>query len=274
MGLQALLNDCGDTDFEELMFWGRISGLRADFYIAVGVTYSKQYEFPTKTFYFASSNDFVFKQFREINTLHKDKYDGLVGPFTGDSAHVYVKVENETDPNAEAAATEEPVEERDPLEDTPPEDPNKGVVYRSLIEEDRLLYTVMAIENDCQICPHGAFRLTEDHEVERNVAFRGLAREQCFSLSSYSHFRNCQDETKKAMLLQDDAVYQPDFLDEVCSDLPNGMWSCQKDVTGQMAIIRNNVWAGFTAYHKACSEEFGGIYVGDGLKNLDLCFQL
>lgn len=132
----------------------------------------------------------------------------------------------------------------------------------------------MAIENDCQICPHGAFRLTEDHEVERNVAFRGLSGDKCFKLSTYSHFRNVQDEEKKELLLRDDAVFQPDFLDEVSSDQPVGMWSCQKDATGCVAIIRNNVWAGFTAYHKASSADFGGVYVGDGLKNLDLCFQM
>jgi hypothetical protein len=39
MGLQSLLNDCQESDFEELLFWGRISGLRADYYIAIGVTY-------------------------------------------------------------------------------------------------------------------------------------------------------------------------------------------------------------------------------------------
>jgi len=61
MGLQALLNESRDTDFEELMFWGRVSGLRADYYVAVGVTYAKQYEFPTKTFFFACSGDFVFR---------------------------------------------------------------------------------------------------------------------------------------------------------------------------------------------------------------------
>lgn len=97
MGLQALLNKASETDFEELLFWGRVSGLRSDYFVATGITYTRQYEFPTKTFYFASSNDFVFKQFRDINTLHKDKYDGLVTPFTGDSNHVYIKVENETD---------------------------------------------------------------------------------------------------------------------------------------------------------------------------------
>ena len=99
------------------------------------------------------------------------------------------------------------------------------MVYRSLIEEDRLLYVVLAIENDCQIAPKGAFRMTDAHEVERNVAFRGLPSADCFSLASYSHFRNCQDEAKKAALLEDDAVFQPDFLDEVSTDLPKCMWS-------------------------------------------------
>ena len=191
LGLQALLNQSSDSDFEEMMFWGRISGLSADYYIAMGVTYSQQYEFPTKTFFFANSNDMVFRQFRDINTLHKDEYDKIATPFEGDSNKIYIKIENETDPNEEA---KEPVEEepRDPLEDTPEEDPNKGKVFRSMIEEDRLLYTVLAIENDCQICPHGAYRLNESHEVERNVAFRGLPSDRCFSLANYSHFRNVQ----------------------------------------------------------------------------------
>ena len=76
------------------------------------------------------------------------------------------------------------------------------------------------------------------------------------------------------MLLKDDAVFEPNFLDEVSKDTPKGMWSIQKDANGQTAIIRNNVWSGYTAYHKACSCDFGGVYVGDGQKNLDLVFQL
>jgi len=73
-------------------------------------------------------------------------------------------------------------------------------------------------------------------------------------------------------LLEDDAIFQPNFLDEVADDMPQGCWSIQKDSTGQVAVIRNNVWAGFTAYYKVSSNDFGGIYVGDGLKNLDLPF--
>ena len=41
-----------------------------------------------------------------------------------------------------------------------------------------------------------------------------------------------------------------------------------------MAVIRNNIWAGFTAYHRAGCADYGSVYVGDGSKNLELCFQL
>ena len=40
IALQQLLNNAKDSDFEELLFWGRVSGQKADYYIAMGVTYS------------------------------------------------------------------------------------------------------------------------------------------------------------------------------------------------------------------------------------------
>lgn len=95
MGLQQLLNESADAEFEELLFWGRVSGTTQDYYIAMGVTYKHQYEFPTKCFFFASSNDFVFRKFRDMNTQHKDEYDKILTPFIGDSAHVYIKEERE-----------------------------------------------------------------------------------------------------------------------------------------------------------------------------------
>lgn len=35
------MNEAKAEDFEELLFWGRISGIAADYYIAMGVTFSK-----------------------------------------------------------------------------------------------------------------------------------------------------------------------------------------------------------------------------------------
>jgi hypothetical protein len=50
-----LLNTSKTADFEELMFWGRIEGLKNDYYIAIGVTYTDKFEFPEKRFYWATS---------------------------------------------------------------------------------------------------------------------------------------------------------------------------------------------------------------------------
>jgi len=48
------------------MFWGKITGIKNDYYIAVVITYSNNYEFPHKTFYWALGDEF---QFREMPTL-------------------------------------------------------------------------------------------------------------------------------------------------------------------------------------------------------------
>lgn len=89
------------------------------------------------------------------------------------------------------------------------------VVKINLKEIDRLLYTVLAIENDCHILPQGAMRLTESHEVSRNAAFKGLNEKEFCNLKCYSHFRNVQSKVKAQALLQDDAVFQRNFLDDL-----------------------------------------------------------
>ena len=63
-------------------------------------------------------------------------------------------------------------------------------VLSFLAELDRLTTVVHAIENDCQICPVGSFKMTPEHQVRRNEAFRGLEREGGMRLDSYLHFRN------------------------------------------------------------------------------------
>ena len=57
VALQELLNSCGPTDFDELLFWGRVTGLKSDYYIAMGVCYKDRYEFPEKKFYWCSSGN-------------------------------------------------------------------------------------------------------------------------------------------------------------------------------------------------------------------------
>ena len=43
-------------------------------------------------------------------------------------------------------------------------------------------------------------------------------------------------------------------------------------MNGSAALIRNNVWKGFTAYASASNAKNGCCYVGNGLKNNDFTF--
>lgn len=192
MALQQLINTSADADFEELLFWGRLSGLNADYYIAVGLVYTGRYEFATKRFYYATTQDFSFKPFPALNDQHKELYDGLKSMLTGNPKLIHKKVEPEKSAEAQEQeeAAKKPVKEVDPLASSEEEDPNALIVPVDLKEIDRVHYIVRAIENDCHIAPQGAFKLTTAHEVARNEAFKGLAISEAFKLSSYSHFRH------------------------------------------------------------------------------------
>ena len=66
----TMLNEAADEDFEELLFWGKISGVKNDYYIAMGVTYTDKYEFPEKRFYWALSTNYSFCAFPAKNDQH------------------------------------------------------------------------------------------------------------------------------------------------------------------------------------------------------------
>lgn len=70
--------------------------------------------------------------------------------------------------------------------------------------------------------------------------------------------------------MQDNTVYMRNFLDDLAGDKPTGVWGIQKDSTGKSAIIRHHAWCGFTAYHRSQTNVFGSVYIGDGVRNLDL----
>ena len=93
LGIQQLLNNSVDDEFEELLFWGKIIGMNKDYYIAMGIKYSDKYEFPEKSFYWALSSDFVFKKFDALNDYNKDHYDGIKTLILGDPKFVHRSVE-------------------------------------------------------------------------------------------------------------------------------------------------------------------------------------
>jgi radial spoke head protein 9 len=73
------------------MFWGRIEGMKQDYYICLGVTFTDKFEFPEKRFYWATSTDFKFSAFpAELNYQHQEKVDSIKGSFRGEPNHVLI----------------------------------------------------------------------------------------------------------------------------------------------------------------------------------------
>lgn len=145
--------------------------------------------------------------------------------------------------------------------------PTKGIT-----ELDRLSYAVTQIDSDCQIVPKGSVKKTPLNEIRKNEAFRGLKADAAFSVNNYVHFRAPLIKKNIDLNLRKEGVYNNDFLDNAEEDMPTGTWSVLKDTLGNVAILRSKLWPGFYSYHKTNSNIYGGFYVGNGCKALDMPF--
>ena len=73
---------------------------------------------------------------------------------------------------------------------------------------------------------------------------------------------------------REDAVLSPNILDDLARDTPFGSWSIQKNGNNTGVVLRSLLWPGYYAYADMNSSNFGGVYIGDGIKNSDLPFLL
>ena len=264
----SLLELVQKEDFEELLFWGKIRGMQRDYFLAVGLRYHGQYEFPNKRFFWCNSVTWTFSELPSVNPNDSEKADKFNSFFIGDHAKVLIEAPPEED--NQPPAEEEDAKEKDSLASTEEE----KIPARAFTELDRLAVVVRAIEQDCQLVPQGAFRITPAHELSRNRAFAGLSRSEVKNLGKYLHFRNVQSKEKRMQLDRDDAIFTYDFLDPADQDIPKPCWSVQIDSTKALVNVRSLLWPGYVAYHRAATQRFGGVYIGNGIKNVDLAFML
>lgn len=57
-------------------------------------------------------------------------------------------------------------------------------------------------------------------------------------------------------------------------DKPSGCWNFQLDMYQQKSLGRNLLWPGYHFFHNLGANKFGSVYIGDGLKNLELQFMI
>lgn len=69
-------------------------------------------------------------------------------------------------------------------------------------------------------------------------------------------------------------IFSKDFLDNIEKDSPRGCWSTQIDAKGTTVTLRSLLWPGYYSFHRLESAIFGSVYLGDGVKNIDLPFMI
>lgn len=107
-----------------------------------------------------------------------------------------------------------------------------------------------------------------------NNFFYGLNEKNSNNIRSWYHFRAPQTEDGRRKIEADNVVFSNDFLDNLEGDLPRGVWSLQLSSDQNSISCRNLSWPGYYSFHKLNTNIFGSVYIGDGIKNVDLAFML
>ena len=255
--LQTVLDQLKkDIQAEEILFWGKIMGAEKNYYISEALYY-KGHKFPKRKFYFCSSSSFSFSELPEIQKHHINEFKNFNTYFIGNPDIILKKFTDNTNSNIE-----------EQIGDT--FKPN--LKLKNLTESDRLSFVVRTIEHDCSVVPLRGFKMLPINEIRRNDLFEGLTSEEIDKLENYFHFRKIECQNKKDMIDMGKAVFDFSFLDCLCDDELKCGWSIQTDLAKSVSNIRSIVWPGYYAYHKSNSDLFGGVYIGFGIKNVDIPF--
>ena len=246
-----------DIKCDEMLFWGKILGAEKDYQISKALYYKGFQNFPKKKYFFCSSTNFIFSELPDIQPHHIDNFYKFNTYFIGNPDIILEKYESEQNKNLDEV-----------IGDTFKPQLRK----KNMTETDRLSFVVRTIDHDTSVVPVGSFKMLPINELRRNDLFEGLSSEDLDKKEKYVHFRPVENQEKKDKIAMGKAVFDFDFLDSIADDPIKDSWTIHLDSTKTTSTLRNLIWPGYFAYHKANTDEFGGVYIGYGIKNIDIPF--
>lgn len=237
-----------DHKLKRVKLWGKIQGIKADYFVAHGVGVDELQD--RKAVY---SQDCVLWVLLPFATDEmKSDAARLQGRFTGDPSFI-----NEYKYTRKTGDGETMQEESVTIE---------------MKEEDRLAAVVASIDHEVAVVPHGAYIKTPLGGIRKNPSFEGLTVAECKNLSSFYHFRDPQLENNKNAILSIDQSLR--FLDTIESDLPKGCWSLLFERGSGVVVLHSLIWFGMVSFHVPNTSKYGYFYCGTGERNNDLPFML
>ncbi|KAK2152256.1 hypothetical protein LSH36_334g04014 [Paralvinella palmiformis] len=236
--------------FSRVYFWGKILGVKDDYYIAQGVGSD---EFSERKILY-SKDCIRWGLLPPATDEMREKAKLAKGRFTGDPSfefeHTEIKKIGEGD---DATEEEETI---------------------TIKEEDRLAAVISEIDSDVRIVPRRSYIKTPTGQGFVNRSFEGLSVSEAAKLCNYMHFRNPKQLQEKSLLQRANLDKAIDFMDPVDEDIPKGSWSLQFERGSGLVLLRSVLWLGYVFYHVPGTRHYGSIYVGTGEKNMDLPFML
>ncbi|XP_076771393.1 radial spoke head protein 9 homolog isoform X2 [Arvicanthis niloticus] len=185
-----------DYRFARVLFWGRILGLVADYYIAQGL--SEDQLAPRKTLYSLNCTEWSLLPPATEEMVIQTAV--VSGRFMGDPSHEYEHTELQKVNEGDKVFDEE--------------------VVVQIKEETRLVSIIDQIDKAVAIIPRGALFKTPFGVTHVNRTFEGLSLSEVKKLSSYFHFREAIDLKNKTLLEKSDLEPSLDFLDSLEYDIP------------------------------------------------------
>uniref|UniRef100_A0A3P8SC58 Radial spoke head protein 9 homolog n=1 Tax=Amphiprion percula TaxID=161767 RepID=A0A3P8SC58_AMPPE len=236
--------------FQRVLFWGKILGLKEDYFIAQG---RGQDELRDRKYLYSYNCMDWFLLPAATDSMASEVSKAARGRFIGDPSFVYECVE--VNRKSEDGAAED------------------GVVNK-VKEETRLSVTVHQIDQEVSVVPRGSFIRNHLGLVIVNRSFTGLSESESRKLDSFFHFREPKNPKQRFVLQNGELNPAVDFLDVLSDDVPKGSWSLQFEFARRVLVLRSLLWLGLTFYHLPRTPQHGYVYFGDGTKNLDLPFML
>ena len=246
-----------DIKCDEMQFWGKIIGAEKDYYISKAFYFKGFKNFPKKKYFFCSSNNFIFSELPDIQPHHFDNFYKFNTYFIDNPDIILEKYDLAQNKNTDEV-----------IGDTFKPQLKK----KNMTETDRLSFVVRTIDHDTSVVPIGGYKMLPIGELRRNDLFEGLSSQDLDKSEKYVHLRPVENQEKKDKIEMGKAVFDFDFLDSINEDPIKGSWSIHVDEMKSVSTLRNLVWPGYFAYHKANTNEFGGVYIGYGIKNVDIPF--
>ncbi|XP_040207720.1 radial spoke head protein 9 homolog [Rana temporaria] len=235
-----------------VLFWGKILGVRGDYYICRGIEEEGEELRGRKTFYSLNCMDWCLLPPPTEAIIAEGQV--IKGRFMGDPSHEYEHTVHKKVGEGGTAYEEE--------------------VTSHIKEETRLVTIIAMIDKEATVVPRGAFIKDPLGAVKKNPCFRGLTVSEAKKLSSFFHFTPTVNPKKRSLLEMADLDPSIDFLDTLEHDIPRGCWSLQFEQGNGVVILRSLLWIGLTFYHVPLAAQYGHVYIGTGERNNDLPFMI